>query len=120
MALLVIAVLATGIVFAVIRQPGGPGRAQPSPTVPTMPTEPTPTEPTPTEEPTPTKEPTPTEEPTVEPTEEPGPPDDGVVGGVPPGGVPLAETGGPVLPWLAGGSLLIGLAAALWRYSRAR
>ena len=125
-----IAVLVAGVVLAVIRQPDGPGRAQPSPTAPptTEPTDGPTMEPTdgPTPEPTdgPTTEPTdgPTTEPTDGPTPEPtdGPPDDdGVVGGVPPGGAPLAETGGPVVPWLLAGSLLMGMAAALWRLSRA-
>ena len=117
-----IAVLVAGVVLAVVRQPDGPGRAQPSPTAPptTEPTDGPTMEPTdgPTPEPTDGPTPEPTDEPTPEPTDEP-PDDDGVVGGVPPGGAPLAETGGTVVPWLLAGSLLMGMAAALWRLSRA-
>jgi cytoskeletal protein RodZ len=118
LALLVVAVLVTGIVIAVARQPKDEDKAGPTiqPTETISPTE----EPTetvsPTEEPTetvsPTEEPTETVSPTVEPTEPNG-------GQVPTNGEPpLAETGGATAPWLLGGAFLIGLAVALWRLSR--
>jgi hypothetical protein len=118
LAILIVAALAAGIAVAVI-QPGdlGEERAGPEPTI----TEASP-QPTATASPEPTFEsptPEPSEEPTEEPTEEPSPePTEDGNGGGGQNGPALAETGGPVLPWLLGGSLLFAGGAALWRLRR--
>jgi outer membrane biosynthesis protein TonB len=117
LAILIVAALAAGIVVAII-QPGDLGEeAAPEPTataespLPTTPASPEPTIETPSPEPT--EEPSP--EPTEEPTPEPEPNGGAQNGQAEP---TLAETGGPVLPWLLGGALLTAAGAGLWRLRR--
>ncbi|MGH2711762.1 MAG: hypothetical protein ACRDH9_11230 [Actinomycetota bacterium] len=125
LALLIFAALAAGIAIAIIK-PGNLGEgdgqvARPQPTQTTVQPSPSLPPPSPTPaatlaSPEPTEEPT--EEPTPEPTEEPngnGGNGNGNGGQAEP---TLADTGGPVLPWLLGGSLLMAGGAGLWRLRR--
>lgn len=107
--------LAAGIVTLFLKPEEGGEVAQPTPTL-TAPTEPATTAP-----PEPTPEPTtePTEEPTEEPSPTPEPANGGGNGNGGGGEEPvLAETGGPVLPWLVGGTLMTAAGAGLWRLRR--
>jgi hypothetical protein len=123
LALLIVAVLAAGIVTAFLKADDEDLEVvQPTPTVTGIqPTEsPFSPSPEPTLEPTEEPTPEPTEEPSPEPTEEPSPEptEEGNGGGGGNNGPVLADTGGPVLPWLVGGALLFAGGAGLWRLRR--
>jgi PT repeat len=126
LAILIIAALVAGIAIAIVK-PGDLGREQagPEPTLTQVSPQPTgpdttsaTTSPVPTA--TPTEEPTeePTDEPTEEPTEEPSPEptDDGNGNGDT--DPTLADTGGPVLPWLVSGVLMFLGGLGLMRLRR--
>jgi outer membrane biosynthesis protein TonB len=134
LAILIIAALAAGIAIAIVK-PGDLGKEQagPEPTVtspqPTASASPDTTsattspEPTlePTEEPTEEPTPEPTEEPTEEPTPEPTDDGNGTNGNGNGNGdtdPSLAETGGPVLPWLVSGALMFLGGLGLMRLRR--